>query len=74
MLNLSFCRLPCLLVVLCCEFYLSEVIGSVEPVFVREDMHLIEMVDLELVLGQVDARRIQWLLLGLLLIMNNNIP
>jgi hypothetical protein len=32
------------------------------------------MVDLELVLGQVDARRIQWLLLGLLLIMNNNIP
>ncbi len=63
-----------MLVVLCCEFYLSEVIGSVEPVFVREDMHLIEMVDLELVLGQVDARRIQWLLLGLLLIMNNNIP
>jgi hypothetical protein len=48
-------------------YNLSEVVGALEPVLVREYVHLIEVIDLQLVVGEIDAGRLQLLLLRLLL-------
>ena len=55
-----------------CGVYLSEVVSPVDLV-VAEHVHLVEVVDLELVVRQVDARRGQHLLLRNLITQKKNI-
>ena len=48
------------------KFDLSEVVRPVQPVIVWQDVHLIEVVDLQLVVSQIDTGRFQLFLLRLL--------